>query len=139
MRSATAKRPLQRQLEALDARIAELESSPVREGRYEYRETGQTYRQEWQGLDAAGKAAKLAKSGITLAVGLQIDGPRSKYNAGAFRYQIRVPGDWPEPALTDEDRALRDALARGGGVNIGPDGDIQVATGMPSTNDRPRN
>ena len=129
MTSATAKQRLQHQLEALDLKMADLESAPVREARYEYRETGQTYRQVWEALDPKGKAAQLAKSGITLAVGIEINGRRSKHNAGAFYCKIRTPEGWPEPVLTDEDRALREALAQSeaqgaGGVNIGPDGPV---------------
>ena len=88
MTSATTKQRLQRQLEALDAQIADLESAPVSEGRYEYRETGQTSRHVWEGLDLRGKAAQLAKSGIALAAGIQIDGRRSKCNAGALIFSI---------------------------------------------------
>jgi site-specific DNA recombinase len=129
MTSVTAKQRLQQQLEALDAKIADLESAPVREARYEYQETGQTYRQVWEGLDLQGKAAQLAKSGITLAAGIEIDGRRSKYNAGAFYCNIRTPEDWPEPVLTDEQRAIREALAQAEaqgarGVDIGPDGPV---------------
>jgi hypothetical protein len=47
--SRTAKDRLQRQLTALDARIAELEAMPAREGRYEDRPTGETYRQALEG------------------------------------------------------------------------------------------
>lgn len=95
MTSATTKQRLQRQLEALDVKIAKLESAPVREAHYEYRETGQTYRQVWEALDSQGKAAQLAKSGITLAVGIQIEGRRSKYNGGSYRCEIRTPDGWP--------------------------------------------
>jgi hypothetical protein len=95
--SATTKQRLQRQLEALDTKIASLESAPVNKAHYEYRETGQTYRQVWEGLDSQGKATQLAKSGITLAAGIKIDGRRSKYNAGAFYSDIRTPEGWPMP------------------------------------------
>jgi hypothetical protein len=101
MTSATTRQRLQRQLEALDVKIAELESAPVREGRYEQRETGQTYRQVWEDLDVQGKAAQLRKSGITLAVGIQVEGRRSKYNAGASYFEIRVPEDWPAVETVD--------------------------------------
>ena len=101
MTSVTAKQRLQRQLAALDVKIAKLESAPVREAHYEYQETGQTYRQAWEELDSQGKAAQLAKSGITLAVGIQIDGRRSKYNAGAFYCHIRVPEGWPMPEVVE--------------------------------------
>jgi site-specific DNA recombinase len=94
--SATTKQRLQRQLEALDTKIASLESAPVNEAHYEYRETGQTYRQVSEGLDSQGKATQLAKSGITLAAGIKIDG-RSKYNAGASYSDIRTSEGWPMP------------------------------------------
>jgi site-specific DNA recombinase len=131
MKSATATQRLQRQLDALGAKIAQLESAPVREARYEYRATGQTYRQVWEALDMRGKAAQLAKSGITLAVGIEINGRRSKYNVGAFRCEIHTPEDWPEPMLTAEDLAMREAFAQADaqgarGVNIGPDGPVVV-------------
>lgn len=111
MVSTTAKQRLQRQLAALDEKIAHLESTPAREAHYEYRETGQTYRQMWEGLDSHGKAAQLAKSGITLAVGIRVEGRRSKYNGGAFYCNIRVPDDWPEPELTAEQQAIQNELA----------------------------
>jgi site-specific DNA recombinase len=101
MTSATAKQRLRRQLEALDAKIAELESAPVREGHYEHRETGQTYRQVWEDLDSRGKADQLAKSGITLAVGTEINGRRSKYNAGAFHFKIQTPEGWPMAEIVE--------------------------------------
>lgn len=46
--SKTAKDRLQAQLEALDSQIADLESKPIREGRYEDRPTGQTYLGAWE-------------------------------------------------------------------------------------------
>jgi len=110
MTSATAKQRLLRQLESLDAKIANLESAPIREAHYEYRETGETYRQMWEKLDSQGMAAQLAKAGITLAAGLKTEGRRSKYNAGAFYCNIRTPENWPEPVLTEEQQAIRDAL-----------------------------
>lgn len=48
MTSRSAKDRLQRQLAALDARIAELEVTPVQGGRYEDRPTGKTYRELWE-------------------------------------------------------------------------------------------
>jgi DNA invertase Pin-like site-specific DNA recombinase len=101
MTSVTAKQRLQKQLAALDAKIASLESAPVSEAHYEYRETGETYRQVWEKLESEGKAAQLARAGITLAAGIQIDGRRSKYNAGAFYCHIRTPEGWPMPEVVD--------------------------------------
>ncbi|MGY4869798.1 recombinase family protein [Mycolicibacterium elephantis] len=75
MTSRTATERLQRQLAALDARIAELESTPVREGRYEHRPTGETYRQalEKTAEDPDERRALLKRVGVTLRMGV-IDG-----------------------------------------------------------------
>jgi hypothetical protein len=48
MTSRTVKDRLQRQLDALDSRISELETKPTREGGYQQREIGETYRQAWE-------------------------------------------------------------------------------------------
>jgi hypothetical protein len=77
------------------------ESAPVREGHYEQRETGQTYRQVWEDLDSQGKTAQLAKSGVAFAAGIQIDGRWSKYNAGAFHFKIQTPEGWPMPEIVE--------------------------------------
>lgn len=74
MTSRTASDRLQRQLSALDARIAELESTPSREGQYEDRPTGQTYREAWQSAgDPEAQRALLLKVGMGLRMGI-IDG-----------------------------------------------------------------
>jgi site-specific DNA recombinase len=90
--SATAKQRLQRQLDALDARIADLESTPAREARWEYRPTGGTYRSVWESSDTGARRELLRKSGITIAAGISgIEGKRSASNPGAFNFEIRVP------------------------------------------------
>jgi hypothetical protein len=71
MTSKTAVDRLQRQLAALDARIAELEAKPAREGGYENRPTGQTYRQAWE--EADDRRALLQRIGMGLRMGI-IDG-----------------------------------------------------------------
>jgi hypothetical protein len=55
----------------------------------------------WEDLDSQGKAAQLAKSGITLAAGIEIDGRRSKYNAGSYSLKIRTPEGWPMPEIVE--------------------------------------
>ncbi len=105
-RSATAKQRLQRQLDALDERIAELEAAPAREARWEYRPTGQTYRSVWESADADARRELLARSGITLAARIGgVEGKRSARNAGAFYFDIRIPeGLWDvtdTPVLRD--------------------------------------
>lgn len=99
-RSATAKQRLQAQLDALDARIVDLEQAPAREARWEYRGTGQTYRSVWEASDAEARRELLARSGITLAARIDgVAGKRSASNAGAFLFEVRIPDE-----LRDEGR-----------------------------------
>lgn len=108
-RSATAKQRLRRQLDALDARIAELEAAPVREARWEYRgvcssscprscsgqgpgHTGQTYGSVWRSADAEARRELLQGSGITFAAVIDAGGERrTRSNPGVFRVDVRVP------------------------------------------------
>ena len=101
-RSATAKQRLQRQLDALDARIAELESAPAREARWEYRPTGGTYRSVWEASDTDQRRELLVKSGITIAAGISLGNNRtdkgsrvnrSASNPGVLQFHIRVPAE----------------------------------------------
>lgn len=86
MTSATAKQRLQNQLRAIDARIAELESAPAQEARWEYRATGGTYAEAWAAADVAARRELLRRSGITFAVRV-VGGSGSK----AREFEIRVP------------------------------------------------
>lgn len=88
MTSATARQRLQSQLSALDARIAELESAPIREARWEYRAIGQTYGDAWKAADVAERRAMLKKSGITFAARV-VGGRGSK----AREFDIRIPSE----------------------------------------------
>lgn len=84
--SATMRARLQRQLDALDSRIADLEQAPARESRWEWRSTGGTYREAWQQADAEGKRELLIRSGITF--GAQAIGPKG---SKAREFEIRIP------------------------------------------------
>lgn len=91
MTSATAKQRLQRQLDSLDALIAELEAAPAREGSWELRSTGITYRDAWgegDGMTAA-RRDLVVRSGITVAA-IVTAGTKS------FSWEIRVPADVKE-------------------------------------------
>lgn len=72
MTSRTAKDLLQRQLSALDARIAELELLPSREGGYENRSTGETYRQAWERTATSPEARRdmLKRIGVDFRLGI---------------------------------------------------------------------
>ncbi len=105
--SITAKQRLEAQLDALDARIAELESAPAREARWEYRETGQKYRAVWESSDTEGRRELLQRSGITIAA--SITGRCSKYAGGAWYLEIRtmpeVSGIGPPKSLDPSEAA----------------------------------
>ena len=90
MTSRTAKDRLQRQLAALDARIAELENTPAREGRWEFRSTGEKYRDVWErhADDPAARRDMLKKAGISLRIG--IAGRRSHTSGGAWHFDIKA-------------------------------------------------
>jgi site-specific DNA recombinase len=86
--SATAKQRLRKQLDALDARIAELESAPAKEARWEYHAAGGTYRDVWEASDTDARRELLHRSGITFAARV-IGGRGSK----AREFHIRVPAE----------------------------------------------
>lgn len=84
--SATAKQRLRGQLAALDARIAELETAPTREARWEYRATGGTYRDVWESAGVDERRELLRRSGITF--GARVVGGRG---SKAREFAIQVP------------------------------------------------
>ena len=93
-RSATGKQRLQKQLDALDARIADLESAPAREARWEYRPTGGTYRSVWEASNTQARRALLVSSGIKVAASISgVGGRRSASNPGSLQFEIRVPAE----------------------------------------------
>ncbi|TLF82329.1 recombinase family protein [Nocardia cyriacigeorgica] len=90
--SSTVRDRIQRQISALDAKIAELEATPARESRWEYKPTGGIYRDVWESSDPEGRRELLRRSGITVAVSLTgIDGKRSGDNSGTFEYRVDFP------------------------------------------------
>ncbi|MBS1692278.1 MAG: recombinase family protein [Actinobacteria bacterium] len=99
MTSQTAKDRLQRQLAALDEKMAELESAPSREAHWEHRPTGQTHRQAWESTEGDAEARRdlLMRSGITIAASITgVEGKRSASNPGALAAEIRSPVLAPE-------------------------------------------
>ncbi|QSE88927.1 recombinase family protein [Rhodococcus pseudokoreensis] len=92
MRSDRVVQRIHEQLRAVDARIMELESTPAREARWEYRATGGTYRDAWGAADTDGRRELLLRSGITVAIRLDTGGVRrSKSNEGQWSADIRIP------------------------------------------------
>ncbi|WP_349307625.1 recombinase family protein [Rhodococcus sp. IEGM 1351] len=97
MRSAQAVQRIHEQLRAVDARIFELESTPAREARWEYRATGGTYLDAWGAADTDGRRELLLRSGITVAVHLETGGVRrSKFHDGTVSADIRIPAGFYE-------------------------------------------
>jgi site-specific DNA recombinase len=84
--SATMRDRLQRQLDALDRRLAELEATPAREARWEWRTTGGTFGEAWRAEDTLGRRALLQRSGITFAA--RVVGGRG---SNAREFHIRIP------------------------------------------------
>jgi len=86
--SETARETLQRQMSALDARIAELEALPSRPARTELRPTGVTYAEEWERLDEEGRRELLLNTGIQVAA--------NKNREGRIRIEVILPDDLRE-------------------------------------------
>ena len=70
--SQAGREVLQRQLAALDARVAELEVLPSREGGYENHPTGETYRQAWDRTADETEARRdlLRRVGVDFRIGV---------------------------------------------------------------------
>lgn len=104
MTSRTAKDRLQRRLAALDAQIAELESTPIREGRYEDRPTGEKYRDLWnRETDPVARRDLLKLSEITFRIAVTTGGSRrSKTDGGSWYVDVRSPYGIDEAAVAAE-------------------------------------
>lgn len=89
MTSRTAKDRFQRQLAALDARIAELESQPAREGGYEDRPTGELYRDVWdRETDPAVRRDLLKRAEVFIRIGISGVDRRTPNNGGSWHAEI---------------------------------------------------
>lgn len=66
--SDTMRSRLTEQMRALDSRIAALEKLPSRPGGWTYRETGQTYSDQWENADETERRELLIKSGIRFRI-----------------------------------------------------------------------
>jgi site-specific DNA recombinase len=106
--STTMRQRLQRQLDALDARIADLEQAPAREARWEWRSTGGTYGDAWKADDdVEARRRMLQRSGITFAARI-VGGRGTK----AREFHIRIPeGASTEPVGPPTDPALDARIA----------------------------
>ena len=93
-KSETTRQRLQRQIDALDARIAELESAPSQSARWEYRPTGTTYGAVWKSATNPDERRELLlRSGITIAARKEGGDRRYRNSGGSFYCDIRVPAE----------------------------------------------
>lgn len=81
-KSSAGRQRLQRQIEAVDARIVELEAAPAREARWEFKPTGDTYEAVWNRSSTDERRELLLKSGITITAAYK-----------PLRFHIRVPAE----------------------------------------------
>ena len=95
--SQTARARMQVQLASLDKQIAELEAAPRQEGGWRWIDVGGTYRDAWINADVDGRRELLRRSGITMAVGIKIEGRRTAFNDGAWYSEIRIPDGLMQP------------------------------------------
>ncbi|MFE1596123.1 recombinase family protein [Nocardia sp. NPDC058705] len=93
-KSATTRERIQSQIDALDNRIAELESAPAIEARWEYKPTGGTYGDEWEKSDWDARRDLLKRSGISVRVHFSnAEGRRSAASAAKLEYEIKFPSE----------------------------------------------
>jgi site-specific DNA recombinase len=115
-------------LTALATRRKQLVAETIIPARWEPEGTGRTYRELW-GDPGTDRRQVLRESKIRFI--LYCLPPGSTGSTKVLKKGLQVPEDWPEPVLTDEDLALREALAQMGeqgarGVDIEPDGPVVV-------------
>ncbi|WP_212636092.1 recombinase family protein [Rhodococcus opacus] len=111
VRSARAVERLHEQIRAVDARIVELESTPAREARWEYRATGGTYLDAWGAADTDGRRELLLRSGISVAINLNTGGVRrSKFHDGNWSVDIRIPEGFYEALGVEMPEHVRERL-----------------------------
>lgn len=115
MKSQTTKAQLQRKLAALDSRIAELETLPVREGRYEHRPTGETYRDalERTAGDTDARRDLLKRIGVEFRMGI--------YEGQLLSHVVALGDRLPTPEY-DPDAVAADRLKYG----LGPDDEESI-------------
>ncbi|MEV5836831.1 recombinase family protein [Nocardia sp. NPDC052112] len=90
--SRTAKERFTKQIAALDAQIQELEQLPMSEARTEYRPTGRSYADVWNGEDTTGRRDLLVRFGITAKFKVSGRG-RAAGAGGSMWFELRIPED----------------------------------------------
>lgn len=90
-KSQAAKAAWQKHADALDARLAELESREKVEPRTEEIRTGKTYSRLWAGADMAGKRQMLQEAGAHLSVKRGTRGGWRKLDERRVEFDVREP------------------------------------------------
>jgi hypothetical protein len=90
-RSSAAKAAWQRHADAIDARLAELETRPKVEPRIEEIRTGRRYADEWRHADVTGRREMLAEAGAILTVKRGTPGGWRKLDESRVSFDIRDP------------------------------------------------
>ncbi|MFJ7340142.1 recombinase family protein [Streptomyces sp. NPDC101110] len=104
-RSSAAKAAWQRHADALDARLAELETRERVETRTEEIRTGKTYADLWAKADTAGKRGLMQEAGARLSVKRGARGGWRKLDERRVDFSVR------DPFFTEAAHALTDATA----------------------------
>lgn len=91
------------------ARKAELTANTVVPARWEPVGTGKTYRELWTD-EATDRRQVLRDSSIRLVLHCPPRGTTTQTKV--IPWEIQVPPEWPEPTLTEEQQAIRDALGQ---------------------------
>jgi hypothetical protein len=90
-RSSAAKAAWQKRADAIDARLAELETRPKVEPRIEEIRSGRLYADEWRHADVAGRRGMLVEAGAILTVKRGTPGGWRKLDESRVRFDIRDP------------------------------------------------
>lgn len=90
--NATVRKSLTEQIQALDARVTELESQPETSDSWEYFETGKTYGERWAELGRDDRRKMLINSGIKIYAGRAKRDPKVR-GSGVSMFRVEVPHD----------------------------------------------
>ncbi|MDL9938283.1 recombinase family protein [Gordonia sp. ABSL1-1] len=95
--SESGKQRLQKQIQAKDAQLAELEQAPTTEAHWEFRPLGRTYRDAWSEMTDDERHDMLVRAGITVGLRIDSEGNRRKpTESHPVFFDVHVPEDLRE-------------------------------------------
>ncbi|MGW1836330.1 recombinase family protein [Streptomyces sp. NPDC002067] len=127
--SKAARAEWQKRADALDARLAELESRETTEARREIITTGRTYADEWADADTAGRRAMLIDAGVRLDVSKGRPGGWRKLDTRRVRFTMS--GELDPAAEAVSVVAADDAAERRGDAPPAPGSVAQLSEPAP--------